>query len=37
MGSITGLEAEDKSKPPVDAANKTPKLQSSSQLLETWV
>jgi hypothetical protein len=37
VGSITGLDAVDKSKPPVDAANTTPNLQSSSQLLETQV
>ena len=37
MGSITGLDAVDKNKPPVDAASTTPNLQSSSQLLETRV
>jgi len=37
LGSVTGLDDVDKSKPPVDAANTTPNVQSSSHLLETWV
>jgi hypothetical protein len=37
VGSITGLDNADKSKPPVDAANKISNLQSSNQLLEMRV